>query len=171
MVKDKTLTSLNATKNADKLPTALNQENQENKLKTSDDFTNKIEDVKEITQEAVEKTEIQEEKVDKSDLKEDVISADHKSLAFKPLADIFVDLDEVTPLDEGQRLLLDDDDIQVTLYFTADRPSEHVSVIVMSVSNKSKLPVKDFHFEASVKKVTHLKYFGYLCLWLLLSFL
>lgn len=82
------------------------------------------------------------------------------SVVLKPLAEISVDLDEVIPLDEGQRVLSDDDDdIQVTLNFTADRPSQNVSVIVMAVTNKSKLPVKDFQFEASVKKVNLCLYF------------
>lgn len=71
----------------------------------------------------------------------------------KPLAEIQIDLDDLTPLAEGQRILLDDEDIEVSLNFTADRPSPHVSVIVMSVMNKSRLPVEDFQFEASVKKV------------------
>lgn len=80
--------------------------------------------------------------------------SDNKSLPLKPLAEINIDLDDVTPLEEKLRVLLDDDDIQVSLNFTANRPSSCVSVIVMSVTNKSKLPVNEFQFEASVKKVT-----------------
>ncbi|XP_075154860.1 ADP-ribosylation factor-binding protein Gga [Haematobia irritans] len=70
----------------------------------------------------------------------------------KPLAEITIDLDELTPLAEGQRMLMDDEDIQVSLNFTTDRPIPHVSVIVCSVTNKSKMVIKDFQFEASVKK-------------------
>ncbi|XP_061386684.1 ADP-ribosylation factor-binding protein GGA3 [Musca vetustissima] len=70
----------------------------------------------------------------------------------KPLAEIQIDLDQLTPIAEGQRILMDDEDIEVSLNFTSDRPSPHVSVIVMSVVNKSRLPVEDFQFEASVKK-------------------
>ncbi|TMW53394.1 hypothetical protein DOY81_001516 [Sarcophaga bullata] len=98
-----------------------------------------------MTEKTVISTENTEEK--KSKMNDSAPNA-----TLKPLAEINIDLDDVIPLDEGQRLLLNDDDIQVTLNFTADRPSEHVSVIVMAVTNKSKLPVNDFHFEASVKK-------------------
>ncbi|XP_011191111.2 ADP-ribosylation factor-binding protein GGA1 [Zeugodacus cucurbitae] len=68
-----------------------------------------------------------------------------------PLADIEIDLDKVEPA-PGDRVLWDDDDIKVMLTFTKDRPSKEVSVIVISVSNKSKLPVQNFRFDASVHK-------------------
>ncbi|XP_073829368.1 ADP-ribosylation factor-binding protein Gga [Musca autumnalis] len=74
------------------------------------------------------------------------------TVASKPLAEISIDLDDLTPIKEGQRILMDDEDIEVSLNFTADRPSTHVSAIVMSVTNKSRLPIEDFQFEASVKK-------------------
>lgn len=67
------------------------------------------------------------------------------------LADIEIDLDKVEPA-PGDRVLWDDDDIKVMLIFTKDRPIKDVSVIVISVSNKSKLPVHNFRFDASVHK-------------------
>ncbi|XP_020717180.1 ADP-ribosylation factor-binding protein GGA1 isoform X2 [Ceratitis capitata] len=67
------------------------------------------------------------------------------------LAEIEVDLDKVDP-EEGERVLWDDDDIKVMLSFTKDRPRKEVSVIVISVHNKSKLPVHNFRFDASVHK-------------------
>lgn len=70
----------------------------------------------------------------------------------KPLAEITVDIDDLTPEKECQ-VLLDDEDIQVSLNLAADRPTPHVTVIVMSVTNKSHLPMEDIHFEASVRKV------------------
>lgn len=69
------------------------------------------------------------------------------------LADIEIDLDKVEPA-PGDRVLWDDDDIKVMLTFTKDRPSKEVSVIVISVSNKSKLPIQNFRFDASVHKVS-----------------
>lgn len=69
------------------------------------------------------------------------------------LADIEIDLDKVEPA-PGDRVLWDDDDIKVMLIFTKDRPIKDVSVIVISVSNKSKLPVHNFRFDASVHKVS-----------------
>ncbi|XP_055913571.1 ADP-ribosylation factor-binding protein GGA1 [Eupeodes corollae] len=65
------------------------------------------------------------------------------------LADIHIDLDDVCPTTE--KLLLEDD-IKITLNFTSNRPSRNVSVIVVSVTNQSKLPVTCFHFDASVRK-------------------
>lgn len=70
----------------------------------------------------------------------------------KPLAEITVDIDDLTPEKECQ-VLLDDEDIEVSLNLAADRPTPHVRVIVMSVTNKSHLPMEDIHFEASVRKV------------------
>ncbi|GBP04707.1 hypothetical protein EVAR_72941_1 [Eumeta japonica] len=68
-------------------------------------------DLNEAKLDYAEKTKLQEkdDQVENSCLKENNKSTVCKSLSFKPLAEIFVDLDEVTPLDEGQRLLLDDD--------------------------------------------------------------
>ncbi|XP_011202339.2 ADP-ribosylation factor-binding protein GGA3 [Bactrocera dorsalis] len=67
------------------------------------------------------------------------------------LADIEIDLDKVEPA-PGDRVLWDDDDVKVMLTFTKDRPSKEISVIVISVSNKSKLPIHNFRFDASVHK-------------------
>ncbi|XP_068159886.1 ADP-ribosylation factor-binding protein GGA1 [Drosophila tropicalis] len=72
-------------------------------------------------------------------------------LPIKHLSEISIELDEITATGE-QRVVLDDDDIQMSLNFTEDRPSHQVSVIVITVQNKSRQPVKDFQFEASVKK-------------------
>ncbi|SPP86518.1 ADP-ribosylation factor-binding protein GGA2 isoform X1 [Drosophila guanche] len=67
------------------------------------------------------------------------------------LSDISIELDNVQATGE-QRVVLDDDDMQLSLNFTSDRPGHRVSVIVISAQNKSRQPVRDFHFEASVKK-------------------
>ncbi|XP_054728491.1 ADP-ribosylation factor-binding protein GGA1 [Anastrepha obliqua] len=72
------------------------------------------------------------------------------------LADIEIDLDEVDPA-PGDPLLLGNDDIKLMLNFTKNRPSKQVSVIVISAMNKSKLPVHDFQFEASVRKPCKLR--------------
>lgn len=70
----------------------------------------------------------------------------------KPLSEIQVDLDSIQATGE-QRIVLNDDDMQLSLNFTSDRPGQRVSVIVISAQNKSRQPVRDFQFEASVKKV------------------
>ncbi|BFG01189.1 ADP-ribosylation factor-binding protein GGA2 [Drosophila madeirensis] len=67
------------------------------------------------------------------------------------LSDISIELDNIQATGE-QRVVLDDDDMQLSLNFTSDRPGHRVSVIVISAQNKSRQPVRDFHFEASVKK-------------------
>ncbi|XP_039153899.1 ADP-ribosylation factor-binding protein GGA2 [Drosophila simulans] len=69
----------------------------------------------------------------------------------KPLSEINVELDNIQATGE-QRIVLDDDDMQLSLNFTSDRPGHRVSVIVISAQNKSRQPVRDFQFEASVKK-------------------
>lgn len=69
----------------------------------------------------------------------------------KPLSEIQVDLDSIQATGE-QRIVLNDDDMQLSLNFTSDRPGQRVSVIVISAQNKSRQPVRDFQFEASVKK-------------------
>lgn len=70
----------------------------------------------------------------------------------KHLSDIDIELDSLQATGE-ERVVLDDDDMHLSLNFTEDRPSRHVSVIVIAAQNKSRQPVKDFQFEASVKKV------------------
>ncbi|KAH8307503.1 hypothetical protein KR018_005581 [Drosophila ironensis] len=69
----------------------------------------------------------------------------------QPLSEIHVNLDSIQATGE-QLVVLDDDDMQLSLNFTSDRPSHRVSVIVISAQNKSCEPVRDFQFEASVKK-------------------
>ncbi|XP_017852837.2 ADP-ribosylation factor-binding protein GGA1 isoform X1 [Drosophila busckii] len=67
------------------------------------------------------------------------------------LSEINIELDHVQATGE-QRVVLDDDDLHLSLNFTEDRPSQQVSVIVISAQNKSRLQLKDFQFEASVRK-------------------
>ncbi|EDW65836.1 ADP-ribosylation factor-binding protein GGA1 [Drosophila virilis] len=69
----------------------------------------------------------------------------------KHLSEISIDLDSIQATGE-ERVMLDDDDMLLCLNFTDERPSRNVSVIVISAQNKSRQPVKDFQFEASVKK-------------------
>ncbi|EDW07556.1 ADP-ribosylation factor-binding protein GGA2 [Drosophila mojavensis] len=69
----------------------------------------------------------------------------------KHLSEISVELDNIQGIGE-ERVMLDDDDLQLCLNITDERPSSSVSVIVISAQNKSRQPVKDFQFEASVKK-------------------
>ncbi|KAL9877775.1 ADP-ribosylation factor-binding protein GGA3 isoform X1 [Glossina fuscipes] len=68
------------------------------------------------------------------------------------LCDIFVDLDQVTPLTEGERCMIDDEDMKIVLNFTADRPGPNVSVMVLTAINKSRSFIKEFRFQAGVKK-------------------
>lgn len=75
----------------------------------------------------------------------------------KHLSEICIELDNIQATGE-ERVVLDDDDMHLSLNFTEDRPSRHVSVIVIAAQNKSRQPVKDFQFEASVKKVKEPSY-------------
>ncbi|KAH8421402.1 hypothetical protein KR009_004116 [Drosophila setifemur] len=85
------------------------------------------------------------------EIKEPVATLPPTSAPVKPLSEIHVDLDTVQATGE-QRVVLDDDDMQLSLNFTSDRPGHCVSVIVITAQNKSRQPVRDFQFEASVKK-------------------
>lgn len=157
MAKDKTQTSLTSKAPERKLKTPIKSLDE---TKTLEDLTANIKDSKKMEnkEESLKQIVFQDKALEFSkDFKDKSKTDVPNFLTLKPLAEITVNLDEVTPLDECQRILLDDDDIQVTLNFAADRPSEHVSVIVMAVTNKSKFPVKDFQFEASVKKVIYLQ--------------
>ncbi|KAI8034237.1 hypothetical protein M5D96_012996 [Drosophila gunungcola] len=57
----------------------------------------------------------------------------------KPLSEIHVELDNIQATGE-QRIVLDDDDMQLSLNFTSERPGHRVSVIVISAQNKSRQP-------------------------------
>ena len=86
--------------------------------------------------------------------KEIIAMAAANSLPQKALSEINIDLDDITSTGE-ERLLLDDDDVKITLNLTSEKPCRNVSVIVICATNKSKLPLNDFQFEASVKKVSN----------------
>lgn len=70
------------------------------------------------------------------------------------LADITLNLDDIIPSDDLEMVLLDEDSgMRVTLNFTKNKPCENISVVVISITNKSKFPVADVLLDASVKKV------------------
>lgn len=85
--------------------------------------------------------------------KEEIVEAPPAAIKqVKHLSEINIELDNIQGIGE-ERVMLDDDDMLLCLNITGERPSCHVSVIVISAQNKSRQPVKDFQFEASVKKV------------------
>lgn len=93
------------------------------------------------------------------------ISADNCLLSAKPveednlhqklsLADITLNLDDIIPSNDSEKVLLDEDNgLKITMNFTKNKPCKNTTVIVISVTNKSKLPVSAVQLDASVKKV------------------
>lgn len=73
----------------------------------------------------------------------------------KPLAEIVIDLNEVRPHDDHAPFCIMDEKcgLKITLNFTKDKPRPDVAVLVITITNHSKLPIKNFQFEASVQKV------------------
>ncbi|KAH8289487.1 hypothetical protein KR054_006084 [Drosophila jambulina] len=120
----------------DKMHVKVPSESEEKKPASTSDSV--VDDVPLLESETVIKVE------KASPQKEDLVVA-------KPLSEIHVELDNIQATGE-QRVVLDDDDMQLSLNFTSDRPGHRVSVIVISAQNKSRQPVRDFQFEASVKK-------------------
>ncbi|KAL5275382.1 GGA1 family protein [Megaselia abdita] len=69
------------------------------------------------------------------------------------LADITLNLDDIIPSNDTERILLDEENgLKVTMNFTQNKPCKNISVIVISITNKSKLPVAKIQLDASVKK-------------------
>ncbi|XP_034119152.1 ADP-ribosylation factor-binding protein GGA2 [Drosophila albomicans] len=99
----------------------------------------------------VPETREQKEPVEPTPTEAAPVVVEAPPLAPKHLSEIDIELDNVQATGVT-RVVLDDDDMHLSLNFTEDRPSRHVSVIVISAQNKSSQLVKDFQFEASVKK-------------------
>lgn len=81
----------------------------------------------------------------------------------KRLADIEINLNSIRPHDiHGPRCILDDKSgLKIILNFAKDKPRANVAVLVITTTNQSHLPVKNYQFEASVSKVNfeNLKYY------------
>lgn len=73
----------------------------------------------------------------------------------KRLADIVIDLNTIRPHDIHEpRCILDDKlGLKIILNFAKDKPRSDVAVLVITTTNQSHLPIKNYQFEASVSKV------------------
>lgn len=70
------------------------------------------------------------------------------------LADVSISLEDIDLDIEPEKILLEEDNgLKVTLCFTKNRPSKDTSVLIISISNKSKFPISEVHLDGSVKKV------------------
>lgn len=79
-----------------------------------------------------------------------------------PLADIMLNLDDIIPSNDPEKVLLDEENgLKITMNFTKNKPCKNIAVVVISITNKGKFPVVDVHLEAlSVEKVRKMiKYF------------
>lgn len=73
----------------------------------------------------------------------------------KRLADIVIDLNTIRLHDihEPKCILDDKTGLKIILNFAKDKPRADVAVLVITTTNQSYLPVKNYQFEASVSKV------------------
>ncbi|XP_037937327.1 ADP-ribosylation factor-binding protein GGA1 [Teleopsis dalmanni] len=108
-------------------------------------------DVEEIINTESEKQENNTENINKEE-NEEVSKHIENVNKLIYLSEINIELDDVLLSFKDHILTVTDDNIIITLLFTKNRPSKNVGVIVVSVTNLGKMDVKDFQFEASVKK-------------------
>lgn len=75
-------------------------------------------------------------------------------LADRPLSNFNIEIDSITPGDSPPRVIMKEAaGLEITLYFTKDRPRDDISVIVITTTNHNSISVKDYQFDASVSKV------------------
>lgn len=75
-------------------------------------------------------------------------------LADRPLSNFNIEIDSITPGDSPPRVIMKEAaGLEITLYFTKDRPRDDISVIVITTTNHNSIAVKDYQFDASVSKV------------------
>jgi ADP-ribosylation factor-binding protein GGA len=87
-----------------------------------------------------------------------VVAPQANKVEIKALADIFIDLDNIQPSDLEPRIVLDEPGgIKIMLNFAKDHPSPDVNVIVITTINQGRESIKEFQFEASVRKPCKLR--------------
>jgi len=78
----------------------------------------------------------------------------------KYLSDIVINFNEILPSNHQQIILTDSKEgLKVTLDFAKNKPLEHTSVLVVSITNQSQLPIGDFKLDAFVNKPCKLRLF------------
>ncbi|KAG4075713.1 hypothetical protein HA402_003538 [Bradysia odoriphaga] len=79
-------------------------------------------------------------------------------LADRPLSNFNIEIDSITPGDSPPRVIMKETaGLEITLYFTKDRPRDDISVIVITTTNHNSISVKDYQFDASVSKPCKLR--------------
>lgn len=79
-------------------------------------------------------------------------------LADRPLSNFHIEIDSITPGDSPPRIIMKEAaGLEITLYFTKDRPRDDISVIVVTTTNHNSNSVTDYQFDASVSKPCKLR--------------
>ncbi|XP_077489754.1 ADP-ribosylation factor-binding protein Gga [Amblyomma americanum] len=67
---------------------------------------------------------------------------------------LFVSLDQIQPGSQPPLSLHDENGVRAVVHIARNRPQEHVSVLVASITSQSSLPVRHIAFQAAVPKQT-----------------
>ncbi|KAG7164898.1 ADP-ribosylation factor-binding protein GGA1-like [Homarus americanus] len=70
----------------------------------------------------------------------------------KPMTDIKVTLESIKPGRQGSVIVMDSNDVSVTLHFTENQPRDDVSVVVVSTVSRNLQPISNYVLQAVVPK-------------------
>lgn len=73
------------------------------------------------------------------------------------LTGLFVPLDQIQPGSQSPLSLHERNGVRAVVHFALNRPHEHVSVLVASITSQGPLPVRALSFEASVPKTMRIR--------------
>lgn len=116
-----------------------------------------LDDIEPVEQSPIKVEPIVDPIVDKPNksIASPVVECSSQITVNKPLAEIVIDLNDIRPHDDyAPRCIMDEKGgLKITLNFTKDKPRTDIAVLVITTTNHSKLPIRNFQFEASVQKV------------------
>ncbi|KAL3242924.1 hypothetical protein MRX96_020766 [Rhipicephalus microplus] len=73
------------------------------------------------------------------------------------LNNLFVPLEQIQPGSQAPVNLHEENGVRAVIHIARNRPQEHVSVLVVSVTSQSSLPVRRIAFQATVPKTMRIK--------------
>ncbi|XP_037522493.1 ADP-ribosylation factor-binding protein GGA2 isoform X2 [Rhipicephalus sanguineus] len=73
------------------------------------------------------------------------------------LNDLFVPLEQIQPGSQAPLNLHEENGVRAVIHIARNRPQEHVSVLVVSITSQSSLPVRRIAFQAVVPKTMRIK--------------
>ncbi|KAL1478746.1 hypothetical protein MTO96_034873 [Rhipicephalus appendiculatus] len=73
------------------------------------------------------------------------------------LNNLFVPLEQIQPGSQAPVNLHEENGVRAVIHIARNRPQEHVSVLVVSITSQSSLPVRRIAFQAAVPKMMQIK--------------